>query len=154
MKKIIEIDLINKEDIFDKYNKKNISNDLIEYIINETLKFDKKEDISFVINNRIEDKEKYIDFIKSGLKKEMEKTKIIHRDNNFIQIIYFVMGIFLLSLSMLVERTILKELILIGGWVLIWEMIEIEIISDMNIFKRRRVLKKLLNSEFIEKNKK
>ena len=47
---------------------------------------------------------------------------------------------------------IFKEIILIGGWVLIWEMIELEIFSDVKEKRKRIILKKILNSEFIENN--
>ena len=33
MERVIEIDLFNKDDLYEKYNKKNVSRDLINYII-------------------------------------------------------------------------------------------------------------------------
>lgn len=44
----------------------------------------------------------------------------------------------------------LKEVVSIGGWVLIWEMVESEIFDDMSNKTQRRILEKLLNSEIVE----
>ena len=69
-----------------------------------------------------------------------------------MQLIYLIIGILSLVLSSLIKENIFKELILISGWVLIWSMIEIEIFSDTELKRKRKILKQLLNSEIIENN--
>ena len=62
------------------------------------------------------------------------------------------MGIFFLTLSTLVDsESIWYELMIIGGWVPIWEMIEVELFPDVEERRKRKVIKKLLKSEIIER---
>lgn len=49
------------------------------------------------------------------------------------------------------EDVIWKEVLLIGGWVPIWETIDIELFSDLEGRRKRIILKRLLESEIIEK---
>ena len=50
MEKIIEINLIKKDDVFEKYNKNIISKDLINYIVDGAF-YVKNEKLKLVINN-------------------------------------------------------------------------------------------------------
>ena len=45
-----------------------------------------------------------------------------------------------------------REIILITGWVPIWKMIEVEILPDVAARRKRRVINKILRSEFIERD--
>lgn len=150
MEKIIAIDIINEDDLLEKYNKKKVSKDLISYIIESTPSFKNKDTFKIKINNRI--KTSCVQLIIDGLKEEYQKSVNTHRRNNIIQIIYLLVGIIVLSISNIIEKVIFKEIVLIGGWVLIWSMVELEIFSDTSGRRKRRVLKKLLNSEIIEIN--
>lgn len=148
MEKILEIDLMNNDDLFDKYNKKNICKELLDYMIESTPRFRKDDKLKIIIYNGI-DKE-CVPFIMDGLKKEYEKSISRHYRNNWVQLIYLVAGVLLLFFSTLIEKTLFKEIVLIGGWVFIWAMVELEIFTDINGRKKRRILKRLLNSEVIE----
>ena len=53
--------------------------------------------------------------------------------------------------TLIKEDVIWKEVLLIGGWVPIWETIDIELFSDLEGRRKRIILKKLLKSEIIEK---
>lgn len=150
MEKIIAIDIINEDDLLEKYNKKKVSKDLISYIIESTPSFKNKDTFKIKINNRI--KTSCVQLIIDGLKEEYQKSVNTHRRNNIIQIIYLLVGIIVLSISNIIEKVIFKEIVLIGGWVLIWSMVELEIFSDTSGRRKRRFLRKLLNSEIIEIN--
>ena len=54
MEKIIEIDLLNKEDFFEKYNHNEVSKDLINYLIKQTFINRKSKNIKIVINSKCE----------------------------------------------------------------------------------------------------
>ena len=150
MEKVIEIDLICNDDLYEKYNRKIVSNDLVNYIITSAYNTKKKDKIKIIINNSIGISS--VSLIKEGLKKEYEKSYLIYYKNNIVQIIYLLIGIIALFVSSIMDGNIFKEIILIGGWVLIWEMIELEIFSDVKEKRKRIILKKILNSEFIENN--
>ena len=66
------------------------------------------------------------------------------------QLIYLVVGAIILFLSTLINSETLKEIVLIFGWVLVWTMVELEMFNDVDNKKKCKILKKLLNSEFIE----
>ena len=149
MERIIELDILEQDDLLEKYNRKKVSKELVNYIIESIPYIGKNDTIKLVINSRIDNIE-CIPVIVEGLKQEYEKSLKRHFYSNIIQIIYLIVGIIMIFLSTLIEGTILKEIFLIGGWVFIWEFIEIEIFTDTKGLSKRRLLKKILNSQMIE----
>lgn len=152
MEKVIEIDLVNEEDIFEKYNKDIANKKLINYIINEADPFDKKEVIKIKINNKTRLKEsEYIPIIKKSLQNEYDKCLREIDHNNINQFVYLLVGVVLLFISTIFGQAfIFEEIFLIGGWVLIWDTIEIEVFADTELKKKRVILKKLSKSEISE----
>ena len=148
--KVIEIDITNNEDLYEKYNKKVVSKDLINYMIESIPHFNKSDKLKIVINNSTSEKINCTKLIKDGLNNEYNKSLLKYHKTNIVQLIYLIIGIIALILSTLINGTIFKEIILIGAWVLIWEMIELELFSDTQEKKKRIILKKLLDSEFEE----
>ena len=151
MKKIIEVDLIDEDSLFEKFNKRQVSNELIDYIIKEVGILKQNDVITIIINNYLNISDTKI-LIKNKISDEYSQTIIKYQHNIYMQLIYLIIGILSLVLSSLIKENIFKELILISGWVLIWEMIEIEIFSDTELKRKRKILKQLLNSEIIENN--
>lgn len=148
MKKILEIDLVSVDSLFEKYNRRQISKELIDYMVNEAdLLLREKVDLKIIINNQVKNDSDIIKIIKQKLLDEYDKTILKHQNNIIKQLIYFLIGITALFFSTLIQDTIFKEIVLIGGWVLIWYMVELELFSDMELRKRRRVIKRLLESE-------
>ena len=150
MEKILEIDINDKEDLFEKYNEKKISKELIKYIIDNTPKFKKDDKIKVIINNNLKDKMFVSELIKKELDSEVDRNEYKFTYNNRKQIIYFISGVAALVLSTFINVEILEEIILIGAWVVLWNMVELEIDDDINYIKKKRILKKILNSEFEE----
>ena len=52
--------------------------------------------------------------------------------------------------SSIIKFDVLKEVVIIGAWVLLWDAVEIEIVDDIINRKKKKALEKLLSSEFIE----
>lgn len=150
MEKEIVIDLVNDEDLFEKYNKSNVSEELINYVIKNTISIDLAYKIKIVINNKTKNKD-VITLIKEGLLKEYERCKREYVRNNIIQLVYLVIGILILIFSNIITEAVFKEIILIGGWLFIWTMAEMELFQDNSNRRRRKILKKLLVSEIVEK---
>lgn len=150
MEKILEIDIIKETDLYEKYNRKKLSKGLINYIIEMTPALTKEDTIKVIINSNL--KIDIIDFIKTGLKEELNKSILKFCQDNIIQVIYLIIGILAIFLSTIIDQTVAKEIVLIGGWVFIWGMLESEIFTDIVNVKKRRILKKLLDSEFEIKN--
>ena len=62
------------------------------------------------------------------------------------------MGVMFIFLSTKIDdSTIWKEVLVILGWVPIWEMMEVELFPDAAERKRRKAIKKLLKCEIIER---
>lgn len=153
MEKVIEIDLFNKDDLYEKYNKKNVSRDLIDYLVKTAMFFDKKDKIKIVFNASLNENVDYITLLKNTIKEEYNYSLRKHHYNNIMQVIYLFVGILILFLSNILDNSVIfKELLVIGGWVLIWEMIELEIFTDLEEQRKRKILKRLLNSEIIERD--
>lgn len=148
--KTFEIYITNKEELVDKYDKNTVSQDLINHLVESVSAIDLKEQIKIIINNNLKSNQKCVPIIIVGLKKEYNKNVLNYNHNSKIQFIYFVLGVLIIFVSTLIKGTVLREVALIGGWVLIWSMIEIEIFTDMKIKRKRKVLKKIIESDIQE----
>ncbi|MBE6155791.1 MAG: hypothetical protein E7164_03435 [Firmicutes bacterium] len=151
MEKYIDIEIRNESDLYDKYNNLKASPELISYIIESSITFYSASKITLVVNNYLKKDIECKKLIDEGLRNEYKKSLRRHQRNNIAQVFYFVVGIFTLFLSTLVKSEIFKELIVIGGWVFIWELVEVELFSEMKGLKRRRLIKKILKSPIIER---
>ncbi len=151
-KKELEIDIVLEEDFYEKYNREKVSRDLISYLMEVVDPFE-EENVKIIIDNQIEN-EKCISMIRKQLKEEYDKCLKERSHNNKVQLIYCLLGILMLALSFYVTHdSIFKEIFLISGWVLIWDMIEIEMFSDSDNRRKRRILKKLYHSQIVLKEK-
>lgn len=149
MTKSIQIDLCNKDDFYEKYNKKTISKNLVNYIIEEAMYIDKKDNVEIIINDRCDLEEDCITTIKESLYLELQKNLRNRKLTNLKQLILLLIGIIFLFLSTVIkEGFIFKEVFLIVGWVPIWEVIDIELFHDVKEKRKRNVLKKLLTSDY------
>ena len=151
MEKRIEIEINNEEDLYDRYNSQRISTELINYIIENSYTFIRANKIVLIVNNNISKDIECKKLIGEGLKLEYEKSMRRHQRNTLSQIFYFIVGMLTLFLSTLINEGIFKELIVIGGWVFIWELVEVELFSEMSGLKKRKIIKKLLKSPIIER---
>ena len=148
MKKKIEIDIIDIEKLVDTYNIYQLNKELLNYIIRKALSVEDKEEIEIIINNKTEVSATKL--IKEGLEEELVKSKIRHKHINKQQLIYFLLGIISIFLTLFINIEVIDEIILIGGWVFIWSTIELEITTDYNELRKRKIIKKLLNSTITE----
>lgn len=152
MENLLKIDIDNKYDLIDKYNEKKLSNELLKYIINQTIFTKKNKKIKIVINKKININKDSVEMIREGLKKEYTKSLEERNRNNAKQFILLILGMIFIFIATRIEnRGMWREIILITGWVPIWEMVKIELFSDVYGRRKRRIIKKLLTSEIVEK---
>ena len=149
MEKSIEVDIFEKNDLFERYNRKKVSKSLINYIIEETPDFRKEDKLKIIINSKLDESIDYKNLIKQNLNDEYVRSFRKHLHIGIIQFLYLIVGVIILFISTLIDGEVFREVVLICGWVLIWAMAELEIFSDMEGRKKRRTLKKLLHSDFI-----
>jgi len=149
MKKVININLDSEEDLKEKYNSNVVSRDLINYILDQAHFINKKDEIEIVINKEFE--EDSIGLIKTGLRNEYLKTMKETKFNNIKQISFLLLGLICLILYAFLDNVeVFSEIILIGGWILIGEALEIELFTDPLIKRNKMILKKILKSDFKE----
>lgn len=152
VKETLEIDLNDKYDLADKYNEKKLSNEILEYIIKESAQIKKDRSIDVVINKRCHIDTDVTKLIRDGLKKEYDRNLKEYKRNNIKQILFLVLGFLIICLSTLVnEESIWNEVLLIAGWVPIWDAVEVEILNDVESRKKRKIIKRLLESKFSER---
>ncbi len=152
MQKRIEIDLVNEKDIFEKYNREFANKELINYIIDKTDPFNENEVINIYFNNMTKlKKDDYIPVIKKSFSNEYDKCIRDINHNNIRQFSYLIIGVlFLLISTIFAKKFIFEQIFLIGGWVLIWETIEIQMFSDTELKRRKIILQKLIKCELKE----
>lgn len=152
LKETLEIDLNNKYDLVDKYNEKKLSNEILDYMIKESLQIKKDRSIEVVLNKKCHINKDVTKLIRDGLKKEYDRNLKEYHRNNIKQILFLVLGFLVIFLSTLVNKeSIWNEVLLIAGWVPIWDAVEVEILNDVESRKKRKVIKRLLKSKFSEK---
>ena len=150
--KVISVDLDRKFDFLRKYGDNKVSIDLIEYLIDRIDKINKYEKVVIRLNKRCELDVNAIKIIKEGLKEEYNKSLRIRDENNLKQLWFLLMGVFIIFLSTKVpENLFWKEVLVIIGWVPIWEMFEVELFPDAKERKRRKAMKRLLKCQIVER---
>ena len=149
MERVIDIDIVEFKYLYEKYNKRKVNSNLITYLIKCIPYFTKKDNFKIRVNNFLGDID-CVSLIIDGLTKEYNDCNFRQDSNNIIQIVYFLLGVVILFLSTLINEVVLKEIVLIGGWVFIWAIVESEISSELELRKKQRRLRKLLESEWIE----
>ncbi|MBQ8234229.1 MAG: hypothetical protein IJZ36_01435 [Bacilli bacterium] len=141
----ITIDISSIDDVYEKYNKNEVSKELINYIIEKCYN---EKNIKIVINNKLDIK--ITPLIYKGLENEYNRIYLKYKKNNIIQIIYLILGIIILGISSIISENVISEVILVTGWVFIWSVVELEIFTDTTGRKKRKIIKKILKSEIIE----
>ena len=150
MKKVIRVDLYNEDSLYEMYNYKKVSKDLIKYLIDNASKVKDDDELEVNVYKHFEKKDKCIEFIKNGLQEELDNNEYRFHITNVKQASFFVVGAFALILSTLINIEVIKEIVLIGAWVLLWNMVEMEIVDEISMRRKKKALRKLLNSEFTE----
>lgn len=152
MEKEIIIDINNHYELVEKYNDNKISQDMIRYVIKEAMLAKKYDHIKLVINKKCNISNKNVtEMLKVGLKEEYQRSLTQYQSNNKRQLFFLCLGFILIFLALLIkERTVIKEILLISGWVPIWEIMELELYPDVYSRRKRKTIDKLLNSEFLE----
>ena len=149
--KVIKVDLDRKFDLLRTYNDNKVDVDLIEYLIDQIGLFKDTEKVKIVLNKRCELDVNVIKLIKEGLKEEHKKSLNVRDQNNLKQLWLLLMGVVFIFLSTKIEDSLWKEVLVILGWVPIWEMMEVELFPDAAERKRRKAIKRLLKCEIVER---
>lgn len=147
---VIKLDIETKEDLYERYNKNEVTESLINYIIESTRRIPKNETIQIIINKNKSIKDNCTELIKKGLKTKYNQNIYKKKSNDKKQLFMLLGGIIALILTTILGDTIFKEISLIGGWVLIWETIDSDLFEDSQTKKENKLIQKLIDSEYVE----
>lgn len=122
----IYITLNRKEDYVNKFNDERITMELNNYILDEIRTIDLKEKTEIVVDSKFQmsedEKNKLKKMIKNNFKDDINETSIYLRKMFLIDTILFFSGIFALLIYIVSNKLlVISEVILIIGWLLIWE---------------------------------
>lgn len=138
--KSIVVNIRRERDLYEKYSNE-VSSELLKYLVDEARV---KDDIEIIINTKL-DINNIDKLIKEGLENSYKDTKLIDKFYDNKQIILFIVGMLFLIFSTITKPEVIKELILIIGWVAVWEVIDIAINVDSKQKINRKIIKKLIN---------
>lgn len=119
----MNIEIKNIDDALNKFNSNEISNELNNYITDMSLKgFKNIKELNIKCNLTKKEKEELEEIIHNYYKNLAKDLNYIDKHDNHIQIILFLLGLLLILISK--ETTsFLSEVLLIAGWVFVWEML-------------------------------
>lgn len=148
----LEIELKDKKDFVSKYNSNRISSDLYNYLKDEIKLINIKEKIKIQIKPQFkmldEEKELLALNIKKTCKEEIDDIKYLEERILLKEILLLLIGLIIIFLCFLVKNSaFISEIILIIGWLFIWESLYSLIFrrTKNKILKER--LKSIINSD-------
>lgn len=148
MEKIIEFEINNKNDFYDKYNSKKVSKELVNYLVENTPRFSNNDQIKVLYKNNTKDELDIERMIKEELNQCYKNNLHRHHRNDYTQAIYLIIGLAGILLSTIINNSLLEEIAMIGGTVFIMALIEMEIYTEVKEKRRRKIIDKLLKSKF------
>ena len=125
---IIEISFDEKDDYISQFNNIKLSNKLSNYILEEcrgkslSNRITLNVKTNFKINTN--EKEEFIKMVHENYKTDLQEHTLILRHSNLKKLIIFFIGIVLIYMAYfrgISENEVISEVILIIGWVAIWE---------------------------------
>jgi len=146
--KSIVVNIRRERDLYEKYSN-NVSSELIKYLIDEAKV---KDDVEIIVNTKL-DINNIDKLIKAGLQESIMNLRSIDRFYDSKQVILFIVGIIFLIISTLTKPEIIKELILIIGWIAVWEVLDIAINIDSKQKYNKKIVNKLINCKITVNNK-
>ena len=151
MNKTITININSRKDLFDVYNTKEINDKLIAHLIKEAAYITTKDNLTIKILNKTNENINISKLIKDRLKREYDNVIFENHKNILTQFILFIIGVTILVIAKLYNHLIWHDVLVIIGWVPIWEMVDIEIFDNINEKRLIKVINKLLVSKIIIK---
>lgn len=147
----INIDLIDKYDLVEKYNKSVVSRNLISYIVEQASEYPTNSEFRIIVSKKCPIEHDSTKLIKDGLTIEFKKAKAFHRNENYKQLFYLFIGIALIFLSTVFDNEVIKEILSISAWVPLWEAVDLALFSEVREVAQITMLRNLINGEIIEK---
>ena len=150
----INITLDKNTEIFNPYNKNQLSDELSNYIYNSCKGYSNRKNIKINIihNHEIneEEKEKIIDAIRSNFGIDIKENILQIEYELGLEVILILLGTILLITSKLfhqLDTIVIDEVISIFGWVMIWEAAYHFLFVDIKKMIENKRIKKLTEAK-------
>lgn len=146
----VKINIKNKEDYKNTYNENELSSELKQYILDHIKSKNTKQNIKLDIATdfKMDEKEalNLTYMIRRAFGLDVSEIMNISKKRTLKNILIFIMGIiFLVIYSFIPKAIILNEVILIIGWVLIWESLYNFLFKNIEtklmIIRRKQIIK-------------
>lgn len=154
----INVNLSNKKDFYSKYSNNKISNELVEYIYDECYGDNFKNKIVVNINTKLNisksEKNHMIDTIRRTFGLMVQDELHYYEKKSNLNALLLIIGIVLIIVYYSNIASILREIILILGWLAVWESVY-SILFDSSKDRMRIIrLKELAKARvyFVESN--
>ncbi len=155
MKNTITIDIENKDDYTCPYNNRKLNSELLSYILDESKGIPLQNKIEIEIHSHFDSNEKksFIEILRSNLGEDIKENYLEMKLTYIKAILLFLFGLLFVLLSNITPQ-IIKEIILIIGWVGIWESCYIFLFDRIHTRIKIKKFKKLVNAKVIFYEKK
>lgn len=146
----IEIELKDKKDFISKYNNNRISSDLYNYIKEESKLLNIKEQFNIEIKPQFkmtdEEKELLALNIKKTTSEEIKDLEYIEQKVLIKELLFLMIGIIITFFWFVVRKSeFISEIILIIGWLFVWEAVKKLVFSRaenrLNIKRLKQIVK-------------
>lgn len=144
--KTIKLLVKDKNDFYDKYSL-NVSNELIDYLITEG-RISEKLEIELTFVEKIENANI---LLKEGLEKSYNDLICKDKFHDYRKIFLTFLGVIMLIASSFIKGSLIHELLLIAGWVAIWDVIDFNLNNNIVYMRKKKILENLMQSEIIVK---
>lgn len=151
---IIEITLKEKSDFQNKFNAKNLSNELSNYIYEECQGTAITNDVKLVIFSKFtfseEEEKDFYEKVHKNFGMMVKEEELLLKYSNYMKGILFFLGVILVASSYLLKNIhdfIISEVVLIIAWLAIWEATNTFLFENNKKRLKIRRLKKLAECE-------
>ena len=150
MKTMININLKKKEDFYSRYSNQKLNSELTDFIYNECYGEDYKNNIVINIYTKLKisknEKNDMMDTIRRTFGLKVQDELYYYEKAKFKKTILFLIGIVLIVIYYLSFIEVLSEIILILGWLAIWESVYSFLTDSSKDYIRIYRLRKLASS--------
>lgn len=159
MKSIITIHIEDKDDYTNSYNDQKLNSELLSYILDESKGIPLNHTIEIRVNSphsfSKQEKNNFVNILRSNLGEDIKESYLELKLTYIRAAILFLIGvIFVLFSHFSSAHELIAEIVLIIGWVGVWEACYIFLFDNMHNRIKIKKFKKLVNAKvnFYEKN--
>lgn len=156
MKNQIIINIKDKEDYTSPYNQEKLHPELLSYILEEHKGISLHQDIEFIIKSPTtftpEEQKKFITILRSDLGQDIKESYLIMKIISIRSILLFFLGILFIVFSFYLSKfstSVFSEVLLIVGWVGIWESTYILLFDNTHTRVKIKHYKKLVSAKVL-----